>query len=176
MLGRSYAVTKTRRNSFLSTPGDYSVTLDNGEVLEGKHLNIHTGLILGLVRLAENLLKAHLGERPVRTYWCGHSSGGMNGRLVNYVPGVNVDESGGPIIDGFLNDDTGEGRFLPILEENGLDILFATEEGRQRFVKTIEIPHQLNSSLFPFQAPEWVSPVILVNNRRNVKILKEKGL
>ncbi len=176
MLNKGYALAKTRRNAALGAPGDYSVTLDDGEILEGRNLNIHAGLLLGLIRLTENIMKARLGEKPVRTYWYGHSAGGMNGRLVNYVPGVNIDESGGPIIDGFLNDDTGAGLFLPILEENGLDILFATEGERQRFAKTIEIPHQLNSRPFPFQSPEWLSPVMLVNNRMNVKILKEKGL
>ena len=179
MLDKGYAVAKTRRNSSLNAPGDYSVTLDDGEILEGKNLNSHSGLILGFVRLAENILKGRLGEKPLRTYWRGHSSGGMNARLVNYVPGVNVDESGGPIIDGFLNDDTGAGLFLPILEENGVDILFAGEEERQRFAKTIEIHHQLNSNLSPaatITSLQWVSRLGLVNNRMNVKILKEKGL
>jgi hypothetical protein len=60
--------------------------------------------------------------------------------------------------------------------KNGKDILFLTEKDRLRFVKTVEITHQLQSSLVPFQVPEWVSSVMLVNKRRNVKILKEKGL
>jgi len=177
MLDKGYAIAKTRRNASGQT-GDYSVTLDDGEILEGRNVDKQPGLILGFAQLAENLLKARLGQKPLRTYWYGHSSGGMNGRLVNYVRGVNVDENGGPIIDGFLNDDSGVGLYLPILEENGRDTLFVTEKERQRFVKTIEITHQLyivrmnrNRNL-----PKWVSPVYLMNKRMNAKILREKGL
>ncbi len=103
----------------------------------------------------------------------------MNGRLVNYVRGLNVDENGGPIIDGFLNDDSGEGLYLPVLEENGRDTLFVTEKERQRFVKTIEISHQLYNvrrSLQQRSGPQWVSQVLLVNKRMNAKMLREKGL
>jgi hypothetical protein len=178
MLGKGYAIAKTRRNGdrWGAGAGDYSATLDSGEVVGGRNLDSHTGLLLGFVRLAENLLKARLGQKPLHTYWYGHSGGGMNGRLVNYVRGLNVDENGGPIIDGFLNDDSGGGLYLPVLMKNGKDILFLTEKDRLRFVKTVEITHQLQSSLVPFQVPEWVSSVMLVNKRRNVKILKEKGL
>ena len=178
MLDKGYAIAKTRRNASVRT-GDYSVTLDDGEILEGKNINQHTGLILGFAQLAENLLKARLGQKPLHTYWYGHSGGGMNGRLVNYVRGLNVDENGGPIIDGFLNDDSGEGLYLPVLEENGRDTLFVTEKERRRFVKTIEISHQLYNVRRDFQAqslPQWVSPVLLVNKRMNAKILREKGL
>jgi len=179
MLDKGYAIATTRRNASGQT-GDYSVTLDDGEILEGRNVDKHPGLILGFAQLAENLLKARLGEKPVRTYWYGHSSGGQNGRLVNYVRGLNVDENGGPIIDGFLNDDSGGGFYLPILEENGKDTLFVTEKERQRFVKTIEITHQLYIRRMPTNRsrnfPRWVSPVYLMNKRMNAKILKDKGL
>jgi len=95
------------------------------------------------------------------------------------VRGLNVDENGGPIIDGFLNDDSGEGLYLPVLEENGRDTLFVTEKERQRFVKTIEITHQLYNVRRSLQArsgPQWVSQVLLVNKRMNAKILIDKGL
>jgi len=176
MLDKGYAIAKTRRNA--STTGDYPVLLDDGDILEGWNLNTHTGFILDLVQLAENLLKDRLGEKPLRTYWYGHSSGGMIGRLINYKPGENFDESGEPIIDGFLNDDSGGGRYLPVVEENGKDVLLVTEKDRQRFVKTIEIPHQL----FMRQrrprpgVPKWLSPVYLVNHRMTTKILQDKGL
>jgi len=176
MLDKGYAIAKTRRNA--STTGDYPVTLDDGEILEGWNLNTHTDLILGFTRLAENLLKNRLGESPLRTYLYGHSAGGMIGRLVNYVRGLNVDENGGPIIDGFLNDDSGGGMYLPVLEENGKDTLFVTEKERRRFVKTIEITHQLyiRRSINIQNLPRWVSPVWFVNKRMNAKILREKGL
>jgi len=178
MLDKGYAIGKTRRNA--SRTGDYPVLLDDGDILDRWNLNTHTGFILDLVQLAENLLKDRLGERPLRTYWYGHSAGGMIGRLINYKPGENFDESGEPIINGFLNDDSGGGMYLPVLEVNGRDVLFVTEKERQRFVKTIEITHQLyirrwnsNSSR---NFPRWVSPGFLMNKRMNAKILKEKGL
>jgi len=179
MLDKGYALAKTRRNAALGTPGDYSVTLDNGEILERRSLNIHAGLLLDLIRLTENIMKARLGEKPVRTYWYGHSAGGMNGRLVNYVPGLNLDENGEPIIDGFLNHDTGGGMYIPIVEEDGVDTLLVTEEQRRRFVNTIEIPHLLNTNRRDLRGgivPQWMSPVMLINQRRSISILKEKGL
>ena len=179
MLDKGYAIAKTRRNA--SSKGDYSVTLDDGEILEGWNLNTHTGLILGFTGLAENLLKNRLGESPLRTYLYGHSAGAMIGRLVNYVPGLNEDDATGTkYIDGFLHDDSGGGRYLPILEENGKDILFTKQQGRQRFVKTIEITHQLyirrRNTNRSRNVPPWVSPVYLMNKRMNAKILREKGL
>ncbi len=175
MLDKGYAIAKTRRNA--GSPGDYSVTVDDGEIVEGRNLNTHTGLMLDFVRLAENVLKDRLGEKPLRTYWYGHSAGGMLGRLINYVPGLNADESGEPIIDGFLNDDTGGGLFLPVLMENDQDILFVTEEERRRFAKTIEILHLLFVRQRPWPSlPNYMSQVHLVNNRMNAKILREKGL
>ncbi len=179
MLNKGYAMAKTRRNAALGSPGDYSVTLDDGEILPGRNLNIHAGLLLGMIQLTENILKDRLGEKPLRTYWYGHSGGGINGRLVNFVPGLNLDETGEPIIDGFLNHDTGGGRYIPILEENGVDTLFVTEEQRRQFVKTIEIPHLLYSNRRDLRGrslPKWMSPVMILNQRDSLRILKEKGL
>lgn len=176
MLDKGYAIAKTRRNA--SRMGDYPVILDDGDILEGWNLNTHTGFILDLVLLAENLLRERLGERPSRTYWFGHSAGGMTGRLINYKAGENLDINGEPIIDGFLNSDSAGGRYLPVLEEDGKDILFVTEKERQRFVKTIEIPHQLfmrGRNPRP-GVPKWLSPVYLVNQRMTAKILQDKGL
>ena len=80
VLDKGYAIAKTRRNA--STTGDYPVILDDGDILEGWNLNTHTGFILDMVLLAEHLLREGLGERPSRTYWFGHSAGGMMGRLI----------------------------------------------------------------------------------------------
>ena len=184
MLDKGYAIAKTRRNAGSTTGtttsglGDYPVTLDDGEVVEGRNLNIHTSLMLDFIRLAENLVKARLGEKPVRTYWYGHSAGGMNGRLMNYVPGLNINENGELIIDGFLNHDTGGGMFLPVLMEEGKDILLVTDKERQQLVKTIEVIHPLGpgDGRGRSSVAQWVSPVSLVNKRMNPKILIDKGL
>lgn len=175
MLDRGYALAKTRRNG--GSPGDYPVTLDSGEIVQGRNLNVHTELLLGFAQLAENLLQDRLGETPLRTYWYGHSGGAMNGRLVNYIPGINADENGRPIIDGFLNDDSGGGRFLPVLMKNGKDTLLLADEAQNRFVQTIEISHQLYSrDLEVLDLPEWMSGVFLVNKRLTARILRDKGL
>jgi len=175
MLDRGYALAKTRRNG--GSPGDYPVTLDSGEIVQGRNLNVHTGLLLGFAQLAENLLQDRLGETPLRTYWYGHSGGAMNGRLVNYIPGINADENGRPIIDGFLNDDSGGGRFLPVLMKDGKDTLLLADEAQNRFVQTIEISHQLYSrDLEVPDLPEWMSGVFLVNKRLTARILRDKGL
>ena len=175
MLDKGYAVAKTRRNA--STTGDYSVKLDDGDVLEGWNLNTHTGLLLGFAQLAENILEARLGKRPSHTYWYGHSAGGMTARLINYKPDENLDNNGDPIIDGFLNDDSGGGRYLPYVEKDGRNILFDSEETRRQFIKTIELPHQLfiRHRSRP-GVPEWISPVYLTNHRITARILREKGL
>jgi hypothetical protein len=175
MLDKGYAVAKTRRNA--STTGDYSVKLDDGDVLEGWNLNTHTGLLLGFAQLAENILEARLGKRPSHTYWYGHSAGGMTARLINYKPDENLDNNGDPIIDGFLNDDSGGGRYLPYVEKDGRNILFDSEETRRQFIKTIELPHQLfiRHRSRP-GVPDWISPVYLTNHRITARILREKGL
>jgi hypothetical protein len=175
MLDKGYAVAKTRRNA--STSGDYSVRLDDGDVLEGWNLNTHTGLLLSFAQLAQNILDARLGKHPSRTYWYGHSAGGMTGRLINYKPYENLDAHGEPIIDGFLNDDSGGGRYLPFVEKNEKNILFETAEARQQFIKTIEIPHQL----FIVHrsrpgVPKWIAPTYIANHRNTAKMLQAKGL
>ncbi len=182
MLAKGYAIAKTYRNADING-GDYTVTLDNGEILEGRNTGKQGGMLIGFAQIAENLLEARLGQKPVRTYWYGKSGGGMNGRLANYVQGVNTDENGEPVIDGFLNDDSGEGLFLPIVEKDGLDTMLITPEQQRHFVKTIEIIHQLygdvegstyrrdNANL-----PSFIAPVRIVNKRMNAKLLRDKGL
>ena len=183
MLEKGYAVAKTRRNSDMRNAGDYSVTLDDGEIVEGKNISDHPELILGFTRLAESFLKSRLSQKPSRTYWYGHSGGVMTGRLIQYMPETNIDEDGKPIIDGFLFDDPGGGLWLPVLFRDGKDVLFSTEKERLPFVKSIDIVHQLYSNTYvnPLlmnveDIPKWVSPVYLVNKRTNAKLLRDKGL
>jgi len=175
MLEKGYAVAKTRRNA--STNGDYQVVLEDGDVLEGWNLNTHTGFILELIQLAENIVEDRLGRKPAKTYHYGHSAGGMIGRLINYKGGENLNEAGKRIIDGFLNDDSGGGFYLPVVEKDGENILFSTAEDRDRFTPTIEIPHQLFiRQRARRNVPEWVSPVYLTNHRSNASILRDQGL
>ncbi|MEE8348236.1 MAG: hypothetical protein V3R94_01605, partial [Acidobacteriota bacterium] len=111
------------------------------------------------------------------TYWYGHSAGGMTARLINYKPGENLDQKGDPIIDGFLNDDSGGGLYLPYVEESGKNILFDSQEARQQFIRTIEIPHQLFVGHWGSAGvPQWISPAYLTNHRITARILRDKGL
>lgn len=183
MLDKGYAVAKTRRNAGAASgdpgsgPGDYAVVLDDGEIVQGRNLNIHTGLLLDMVRLSENLLKDRLGEKPLRTYWFGHSAGAMNARVINYVSGLNLDENGETIIDGFINSDSGGGRYLPVLMEEGQDTLLLTDGARRQFVKTLETAHQLYTARHNMPTlPPWMSRGYLLNKRLTAKILRDKGL
>ena len=93
--------------------------------------------------LAQNFVSKRVGSKAKRTYFYGHSAGGFLGRLINYQPGANADADGKPIFDGFLIDDAGGGLWLPKLVVNNQDILFTTDQERQRFVKQIDITHLL---------------------------------
>ncbi|MBI4445205.1 MAG: hypothetical protein HY645_04785 [Acidobacteria bacterium] len=183
MLQKGYAVAKTRRNAEMDDPGDYSVLLDDGEWVDGKNISDHPELLLEMIVLSKNLLAKRLGKEPSRTYWYGHSGGVMVGRLINYIEGMNEGPGGRPIIDGFLFDDPGGGLWLPVLVKDGKDVLFSTEKDRERFVKTIEVAHQLYSSVYtnPLlmdvrRIPDWVSPVYLLNKRKTASLIRQKGL
>ncbi len=55
MLELGYAVAKTRRNAGSDGEdsrlgqGDYATVLDDGEIVEGRNLNIHSDLLLDMV-------------------------------------------------------------------------------------------------------------------------------
>ena len=133
-------------------------------------------MILGWGLLAENLLKARLGQEPSRTYWYGHSSGARPGRLLNYAPGLNRDANGKPIIDGVLAGDSGAGMWQPVLIRNGKDVLFSTPEDRARFVKQIDTSHLLYWNTTDDDPPPYATNDYLANKRLNAKVLRDKGL
>src|SRR5438309_2014922 len=105
MLAKGYAVARTRRNADRETPGDYSATLDSGEVWPGQNINQNPELILDMARLVRNFLKARLGRDASRTHWYGHSAGAHLGLLVNFIPEVNKEPDGKNTISGFIADD-----------------------------------------------------------------------
>ena len=178
MLEKGYAVAITTR-AVAPPAGETpcsTVPLDNGETLVNMNFTDHPDIHLGFMKLAENLLVSQLGREPSRRYFYGKSSGARLGRLINYKPGVNFDEAGRQIFDGFLLDDAATGLWLPILIRGGKDVLFTTEEQRERFVKQIDISHQLYVNSRNHSLPEWASKVYLINKRNNAKLLQEKGL
>ncbi len=178
MLAKGYAVAITTR-AVAPPAGETpcsTVPLDNGETLVNMNFTDHPDIHLGFLQLAENLLVSQLGREPSRRYFYGKSSGARLGRLINYKLGLNFDGSGERIFDGFLLDDAATGLWLPVLMRDGEDVLFATDQEKERFAKQIDISHQLYVNWRPHALPEWVSPVYLVNKRRNAELLREKGL
>lgn len=176
MLVKGYAVAIPRRNSEFQTAGDYSVTLDDGTVLEGRNYTEFPDLVLDFARVAKNILKSRLGKQPSRTYWYGKSAGARLGRLLNYKSGINVDENGKPVVDGIYSDDSGAGVWLPVLYKDGKDVLLRTEKEKGQFVKMIELTHLLYNNERNDPAPDYVSTNFLLNKRKNAELLREKGL
>ncbi|MPY70895.1 MAG: hypothetical protein GEU92_12490 [Alphaproteobacteria bacterium] len=168
MIDKGYAVVHTLRSSAIPrSRGDITVTLEDGSVVEKYQVGAHAGLILEWNRLAQLYLEKHMGRAPSRTYFYGFSAGGFLGRLINYKPGVNRGPDGGPVIDGFLVDDSGGGLWLPKVIVDDKDVLFATEEDRQAFVKQIDLTHQ---------AYAGDTGGYLHNKRLNAIMLRDKGL
>lgn len=185
MLAKGYAVARTRRNAERDAPGDYDAVLDDGEVWPGQNINQNPELILDMARLAGNLLQDRLGRKPSRTYWYGHSAGAHLGFLVNFMPEANKGPDGKNTIDGLLADDPGGGLYVPILMRNGQDVLFRTPEEKAKFVKTIDVAHQLYPGYYspetPWEmelktVPKFISPNYLANKRTAARVFKEKGL
>ncbi len=166
MVDKGYAVAHTMRSSS-RIGGDIGVSLEDGTTLKNYNLSAHGGLIISWTKVAESILLKRLGAEPRRVYYYGHSAGGFLGRLINYQPGLNADAGGKLMFHGFLIDDSGGGLWLPKLVIDGRDMLFTTDEDRRRFVKQIDISHQL----YLGETGDY-----LVNKRENTRILKEKGL
>jgi Alpha/beta hydrolase domain len=165
MIDKGYAVAHTMSSSD-RTRGDVTVTLEDGTTLKN-NLSSHGGLIRSWTNLAQNLISKRIGSKPGRTYFYGHSAGGFLGRLINYQPGANMDADGKPVFDGFLLDDAGGGLWLPKLVIDNKDVLFTTDQDRQRFAKQIDITHVLYAG----ETEDY-----LQNKRENARILGEKGL
>ena len=164
MVDKGYAVAHTMRSTQLAG-GDVTVTLEDGTTLPNRNVSSHAGLILGFTKIAENILQKRLRRKPQKTYFYGFSAGGFLGRLIQYQPGFNRDDDGTPVFDGLLLDDAGGGMWLPTLMVDGKDTLFIRGEDKKKFVKQIDITHQL-----------YVDGENLEKKRENALILKHKGL
>lgn len=175
MLEKGYAVVKTFRSSD-KQHGDCVATLENGEVREGMNITETPHIQLDFLVVAHRLVKERLGSKPRRNYFYGHSAGGRNGRVLNYLPGANRAADGAPFFDGFLIDDAGSGIWLPVLPRDGRDVLFAHSEERAAFVPQIDVTHQQYLAFKDEPSPEWVSGSYLLNKWQNAKILRDKGL
>ncbi|HUK40615.1 MAG TPA: alpha/beta hydrolase domain-containing protein [Candidatus Acidoferrales bacterium] len=165
MIDKGYAVAHTMRSSDRAR-GDVTVTLEDGTTLKN-NVSSHAGLIISWTKLAQNLIAQRIGSKPKRTYFYGHSAGGFLGRLINYQPGANLDADGKQVFDGFLLDDAGGGLWLPKLTVNNKDVLFTTDQDRQRFAKQIDVSHVL----YVGETEDY-----LPKKRENALILSAKGL
>src|ERR1043166_9186686 len=165
MIDKGYAVAHTMRTSD-RTRGDVTVTLEDGSTVKN-NLSSHAGLITSWTNLAQNLIAKRVGTKPRRTYFYGHSAGGFHGRLINYHPGANLADDGKPVFDAFLLDDAGGGLWLPKLMVNNKDVLFLTDQDRQRFAKQIDVSHVL----YIGETEDY-----LQNKRENARLLRDKGL
>ena len=173
MMDKGYAVAHTKRLATLRPSQRHvEISFEDGSTITDGTIGIHGGILLTWTALAEKFLAQKLGSAPKRTYFYGMSSGGMAGRIINYKPGLNRRADGSPIFDGFIQDDSGGGLWLPKVVVNGEDILFTTADSRRQFVKQIDITHQA-------YGPQVRSGLIirtLWNKRENTRLLKQKGL
>jgi len=189
MLERGYAVARSRRNADGFVPGDFSAVLDDGTVWTDQNINNVPELILDKVRLVDNLLEQRLGRKPTRNYWWGHSAGSYAALSMTYMlqfdPGLNRDADGRQTIHGVIHDDPGGGLFLPVLEKDGKDVLYAKPQDKASFIKSLVISHQAYPLVYSNVAvgefdlkhlQKRVSPVALTNKRTMAKIFREKGM
>jgi hypothetical protein len=189
MLERGYAVARSRRNADGFVPGDFSAVLDDGTVWTDQNVNNVPELILDKVRLVDNLLERRLGRKPTRNYWWGHSAGSYAALSMTYMlqfdPGLNRDADGRQTIHGIIHDDPGGGLFLPVLEKDGQDVLYARPQDKANFIKSLVISHQAYPLVYSnvvvgefdlAHLPKRVTPVALTNKRTMAKIFKEKGM
>jgi hypothetical protein len=175
-LAKGYAVAKTHRTSEQGI-GEVRSTLEDGRISMDKAFNDSARYILDFTAVAEKAIERRLGRAPLRTYFYGHSAGGRVGRGLNYTPGLNRGADGKPVFDGILADDSAAGTWLPVVMENGKDVLFATDEERAGFVPQIDLTHQMYNNVWATGARlDWTSISYLENKRRNARILRDKGL
>lgn len=176
MIEKGYVLAQTFRSTLMQG-GDVTVTTDDGTVLQNRNLTEQPTWIMGMAKLAGNLVQARLGAQPQRTYWYGHSGGARPGRMVNYKEGINVDSDGTPIIDGIIVDDAGSGLWVPIVMKDGKNVLFDTDAEKKGFVPMIEVSHLLYVNETPDDPPAWRGGNnFLANKRINAKTLMDKGL
>jgi hypothetical protein len=175
MLGKGYALAKTRRTSAEGL-GEIIATLEDGSTVDYVGFNDTANYIKDFTEIAEKALQNRLGQAPRRTYFYGHSAGARIGRGINYTPGLNKGRDGQPMYDGILADDGAAGGWLPVLMKDGKDVLLTTDAEKAAFVPQIDISHQMYNNIWPSKRPAFMSNSYLENKRNNARILREKGI
>ncbi len=176
MLSLGYAIAVTRRTSEENV-GEIITTLEDGTVVDWAAFNDSHSLIKDYTAIAENTLRRRLGKSPDRTFLYGKSAGARLARGLNYFGSrINKDINGNQVFDGLLVDDSAAGTWLPVVMENGKDVLLTTPEEKQAFVPQLELVHQAYWNFNNHDLPEFVTHSFLANKYNNAMILKEKGL
>jgi hypothetical protein len=176
VIAKGYALVKTWRTSHEGL-GEVTAVLEDGTSSDEASFNDSAAYIADFVAVARRLIVATLGRAPTQTYLYGHSAGARIARGLNYVPGANVGPDGQRIFDGFLVDDSAAGTWLPVLMENGADVLFKSEAHRADVVPQLEVGHLLYNAVWNYPLrPAYVTDSFLENKRRNAMIMLEKGL
>jgi hypothetical protein len=164
MMDKGYAVAWFRKDAARPPEGVSVATAEDGTAIRTNH-HCHVALLLAMAEFAQNAVAERMGRRPDRTYYLGHSSGGMSARLTNYAPRSNRARDGGPVIDAFINDDCGGGLYLPLAFEDGRNVLFQSEADKETFVPQIDLTRML-----------YNPASYLRTKRENARLLREKGL
>ena len=175
MLGKGYALAKTRRTSSEGL-GEIIATLEDGSTVDYVAFNDTANYIKDFTEVAEKALQGRLGQAPRRTYFYGHSAGARIGRGINYTPGLNKGRDGQPMFDGVIADDGAAGGWLPVLMKDGKDVLLVSAAEKAAFVPQIDISHQMYNNIWPSKRPDYMSNSYLENKRNNARILREKGI
>lgn len=176
MLALGYAVAVTRRTSE-ERVGEIIATLDDGTVVDWVAFNDSHSLIKDYARVAESALARRVGATPERTFLYGKSAGARLARGMNYFgQRLNIDADGRPVFDGFLVDDSAAGTWLPVVMQDGTDVLLMTTEEKAAFVPQLELVHQAYWNFNDHDLPDFVTASFLANKYNNARILHGKGL
>ena len=163
MIDKGYAVAWVRKDAS-RTGGVSRVELEDGSSVT-RTFTSHAALELALTKYAQGFMEERLGRKPSRTYFYGFSGGGRTGRIMNYVPGANLDADGTRIVDGYLLDDAGGGVPFPVMFRDGQDVLLQSARDREAFAPQIDVSHAL-----------YYVDAYLPLKRENARIILEKGL
>ena len=184
MIDKGYVVVHTSRPAARRENGaSETVVLRDGTKMGEKSFGYHAGLIKDWTALAQRIVRERLGKVPDRTYFYGKSAGASIGRLINYVPGVNVDAGGKRMFEGFIIDDAGGGWYMPTLKFRRVELdenSFRVEPDDQDhlpFDKTRldAFAHQIDLVHQAYIGADFVEGNYLWLKRHNTVLLQRKG-
>jgi hypothetical protein len=175
MLSKGYVLVKTRRTSAEGL-GEIKAVLEDGSTVDYVAFNDSHRYIMDFAGVAKKAVERRLGQPPRRTYFYGHSAGARIGRGINYTPGLNRGPDGKPFFDGIIADDGAAGGWLPVVMNEGKDVLFASDADKAAFVPQLDVTHQMYNNIWPSKRAAYMTESYLANKRNNARVLRDKGL